>query len=540
MRPWANQHSFIELFDAIAELVGERDCIVDASQRRSWTEVVDRTTRLASGLVAAGVMEHGQVDNVPRWESAHPHVGLLMRNSAEHLEFLLAAYRVRAAPFNINYRYSADELSHLFADAKPSVIVYHREFASVLRGAIDQMPGERPLLVAVDDGTTTDPIDYSLTIADLLSTDPAMLPATRPTDLHVLFTGGTTGYPKGVLWRQGDLIAGPCGHRLKRFDDIVRKAKARDWMRGLAAPPLMHGTALFFALMVWSNGGTVVLSDRGTSFDAAEVLRVCTDERITSMVIVGDAFARPLLKQIRLGSPVPPHLRVLASSGAAFSDRSRAEFGALCPSLRIINALGSSETGPQAVQSEDQEATFLPGPDTVVVSEDKAYVLSTGQPGVGWLASRGPLPQGYLHDRERTENTYVDIEGEVLAVSGDRAVMREDGRVELIGREATTINSGGEKIYTEEVESVLRALPGVDDVVVTGRPSARWGQEVVAVIVLADGEADNDDALRSGAADSLARFKLPKAFIRVDTIQRLPNGKVDYQWAKSVAAHGHV
>ncbi|HVW44063.1 MAG TPA: AMP-dependent synthetase, partial [Amycolatopsis sp.] len=265
------------------------------------------------------------------------------------------------------------------------------------------------------------------------------------------------------------------------------------------------------------------------------MVRTLRRERVSSLAIVGDVFARPLLDAVAATDEPPEHLRFVFSSGAVLSDHSWAGFAERFPKAQVINALGSSETGPQANQTRGEDGSFTAGPNTCLVDEETGVLRDASLPGRGLLANGGFLPRGYLGDPDRTRATFRTIDGRYLAVSGDRAEIDAGGRITFLGRDSTVINTGGEKVYAEEVESVLLALPGVGDALVVGRPSDRWGSEVVALVVT--GLADED--LRAAVAGKLAGYKVPKAFLRVERVHRFDNGKPDYGWAKARAGEGN-
>jgi 3-oxocholest-4-en-26-oate---CoA ligase len=528
------------LHEAIAAAVPDRDCVVWRGRRWTWAETTERTRRLANLLHGHGL---GRRDEpTAPWESPHDHLALYLHNGPEYLEGVLGAHKARVAPFNVNYRYTGDELAYLFGDARPRAILYHARFAPTLEAIRDRLGGDVLLLQVADDSGTAlldGAHDYEAALA-CASSEP-LHGAPSADDLHILYTGGTTGLPKGVLWRQGDFIAGPLG-LLRRdgslfdsIDEVVERAARRTNLAFLPAPPLMHGAGCWFALGGWLAGATVVLADVVDRLDAADLLGVCARERVSATMIVGDAFARPLVEELRRGGHDLSALRFIRNSGAPLRPELRAELSALLPHVALDDALGSSETGPQATRSS-ASAPFVPGPGVVVLSEDRSRLLGPGDHELGWLAKSGALPRGYLGDPGKTAAAFLDVGGTRYAVAGDRARWLPDGTVQILGREATTINTGGEKVFAEEVEAVIRAVPGVADALVVGRPSERWGQEVVALVASAADPVPTDGELRAACAERLARYKLPKAFLAVPEIRRHPNGKADYTWAQAVAA----
>ncbi len=374
--------------------------------------------------------------------------------------------------------------------------------------------------------------------------------ALSPDDLYVLYTGGTTGMPKAVLWRQHDIYVNAMGGRtlgtgetVGSLQEIVERSRL-EGPGSMTLAPLMHGAAQWAAFISLCGGRPFVMPPTTTHFDPAEALTLAGRERVMSLSMVGDAFGRPLADELESGDYDLSGLFVLVTGGAALSAPLKQRFVDLVPHLTVLDAGGSSESGAQMIQASSRQqgasGRFAPNPGAVVVSEDMTRILSPGDDEIGWLAQQGLIPLGYLGDPEKTARTFPVIEGIRHSVPGDRARWFADGQIELLGRDSVTINSGGEKIFAEEVEAAIAEHPAVYDVVVTGRPSARWGSEVVAIVALADGERASQegmaDSIIAEAARHLARYKLPKAVVFRDRLQRSPSGKADYRWAKVQAS----
>jgi acyl-CoA synthetase (AMP-forming)/AMP-acid ligase II len=535
------------LHEAIASVVPERECIVWRERRLTWADVTDRTRRLADVLRAHGLLPPATSAELAPWESAQAHVALYLHNGNEYLEGMLGAAKARCASVNVNYRYVAEELRHVLRDSRAQAVVCASSFAATLGEVLPDLPDVR-LVLQVDDGSGAPllpdrpgvaVLDYEAALAAATPRAPEGL---SPDDLYILYTGGTTGLPKGVLWRQADFLAA-CLGIASTTEELVATAE-RASLRILAAPPFMHGAAHWNAISGWTSGGTVVIQDEPSRLDADDILATAAREGVTSLLIVGDAFARPLVDALRTGRHDVSRLRHLLTGGAILSAPVKAELLELVPGLKIVDVLGSSETGRQGTQVSDRGSgastgTFAPSPTAAVLSEDRTRVLAPGDEELGWLAQSGRVPLGYLGDAEKTRRTFPTVDGVRYAVAGDRARLRADGTVELHGRDSVTINTGGEKVFAEEVEQALKHHPAVFDVVVVGRPSERWGQEVVAVVQLRPGvEAPSDDDLRAVAGVHVARYKLPKAVVRVPVVERSPSGKPDYRWAADVAGLG--
>jgi fatty-acyl-CoA synthase len=354
--------------------------------------------------------------------------------------------------------------------------------------------------------------------------------------------------PKGTLWRQADIFDAAIGSfalvtglnhaSLESAADTAPTATAS---RLMATPPFMHGAAGWSSLGCLLAAGTLVIQSEVTKLDAADVLSTVEREGVQTIVIVGDAFARPICDELAKGVHDVSSLVALTSGGAILSPSMKERIFDLLPNLIVLDIGGSSETGSQmsAANMKGQNADlgiFAPTDLTCVVDADKKVKVAPGHQEDGWLAKRGAIPLGYLGDQAKTEATFPVVEGERMSIPGDRARLREDGMIVLLGRESMTINSGGEKIFAEEVEQALVAHPDVDDVLVVGRPSERWGNEVVAVVQLRPGADPSDEDLIAVASAQVARYKLPKDIIRVALVQRSPSGKADYAWAKKRAA----
>ena len=351
-------------------------------------------------------------------------------------------------------------------------------------------------------------------------------------------TGGTTGSPKGVLWRQADIFpAAMGGGDVSSRESLVAKASAGGgtWF---AAPPLMHAASQWTAFAGIHSGATIVLHDDAAPFDARTILETVARERVNFMSIVGDAFARRLIEEMRARRYDIESLHTLATGGAVTSQGCKEELFELLPWITIVDGYGASETGGMAYGATRRAAKahgFSPAPGGAVLSADRRRFLAPGDDEIGWTARRGRVPLGYLGDRKKTEETFPIIDGQRVAVPGDRARLGPDGVIVLLGRDSLVVNSGGEKIFVEEVEEVLRGHPDVVDALVVGRPSERFGEEVVGIVQLRPGATLEPHELREFAARSIARFKAPRAIAFCERVRRHPSGKPDYQWARSVA-----
>jgi 3-oxocholest-4-en-26-oate---CoA ligase len=550
------EFNLAQVFSAVAAANPDRDCIVFGHRRFTFSQTDARARRLARALHSWGLGARRERRELAAHESGQSHLGLYMANGNEYLEGMLGAYMARVAPFNVNYRYVADELVYLLGNAGAEAVMYQARFAPTLAEALEksQLPPMR--LIHVDDESGNDPLPGAVRYEELLAfndggvSDEPLDLALSPDDLYVLYTGGTTGMPKAVLWRQHDIYVNAMGGRtlgtgetVGSLQEIVERSRL-EGPGSMTLAPLMHGAAQWAAFISLCGGRPFVMPPTTTHFDPAEALTMAGRERVMSLSMVGDAFGRPLADELESGDYDLSGLLVLVTGGAALSAPLKQRFVDLVPHLTVLDAGGSSESGAQMIQASSRQqgasGRFAPNPGAVVVSEDMTRILSPGDDEIGWLAQQGLIPLGYLGDPEKTARTFPVIEGIRHSVPGDRARWFADGQIELLGRDSVTINSGGEKIFAEEVEAAIAEHPAVYDVVVTGRPSARWGSEVVAIVALADGERASQegmaDSIIAEAARHLARYKLPKAVVFRDRLQRSPSGKADYRWAKVQAS----
>ena len=538
------------VFRTVAQTVGDHKVLVWRDKRLTYAQMDARIDGIAHYLAGRGLGCHTERDKLQGHQSGQDHMGLYLRNGNEYLEAMVAGYRARVAPFNVNYRYVEEELLYLLADARARALVYAAEFAPHVQSIRGRLPELEVLIQVADDSGNEllpDAVDYESVTA---TTAPASgMPTPSGDDLYILYTGGTTGMPKGVLWRQHDIFMSAMGGRpfmaggepLNSYDDLAAQVRTQGGFRSLLLiPPLMHGAAQWGVFNTISTGGWIALPDDVTRMDAAAVLRLAERERVLGIPVVGDAMARPLVDEIERGDYDLSGLMALTNGGATLTPTIRDRLLAALPNLLIMDAVGASESGAQmttvATKGADvKTATFTPLADTTVVAQDFSHVLAPGE-GVGWLARREFVPLGYLGDAEKTARTFPTIDGVRWSIPGDKARLLEDGSIELLGRDSVTINSGGEKIFAEEVERAVASHPAVYDVVVTGRPSERWGSEVVAVVQFAQGKTATDAELADACRKHIADYKVPKAFVRTDKIVRSPAGKADYRWAKAVVS----
>lgn len=537
--------------EAVAAAIGDRPLIVQGDRRLTYRQVVERSNRLAAYLHSRGLGAQTERDELAGHEVGQDLLGIYAYNGPEFVESLLGSFRARVAPFNVNYRYVKNELQYLLADSGASALVYHAAFAPRVAEILPDLPALR-VLIQIADASGNELLDGAVDYDTIVDSPTPVAPPVQPSpdDLYVLYTGGTTGMPKGVLWRQHDIFMTAfggrnmvTGERAQSVEEIVERAVGNPGTKLLILPPLIHGAAQWGAMTAITTGQTVVFPSVVDRFDADDVVRTIEREQVLVATVVGDAMARPLLDALRAGlengTVDVSSLSVVANGGAQLTPHVKQQLIDAKTNLIVIDGVGSSETGAQMSHMSAPGAvstgTFNAGPDTCVVTEDFTAVLPPGHDGMGWLAQRGFVPLGYKGDAAKTAATFPVIDGVRYATPGDRARHLHSGAIELLGRDSVTINSGGEKIFAEEVESAVASHPAVRDVVVTGRPSERWGQEVVAVVALAEDAAATADELIRHAESSIARYKLPKAVVFRPAIERSPAGKADYRWAREQA-----
>ena len=532
------EFNLADLFEAMADAVPDRVAVVTGDHRLTYRELDERATRCAHALVGLGV-------------GVNDHVGLYLRSCPEFLESMLGCFKLRAVPVNLNDRYVAAEVVAVATDADLVGIVADAERPA----APDEIAApDRWVVIAGD--------DYERRLAE--GSPRRDFGPRSGNDHYILYTGGTTGRPKGVVWRHEDIFfaaiggGNPGGSPLERADELVPAVLAAPNQRigaflpagdpgpgefvALSLGPLAHASGQWLALGTLLGGGTFVIYD-APSMDIARVLELVERERVGMLTLVGDATARPLLDELHAhpGRWDTSSVRLLGSGGSILSGEVKDGLLAAMPSVAaVLEAIGSSESPSQAISLTTRDAppsrslTFAPKAETIVV-DDALVPIPPGSGRVGRLATRGRAPLGYYKDPDASARTFVELDGERWTLPGDMASVDADGTIHLHGRGSLCINTGGEKVYPEEVEAVLKAHDLVFDALVVGLPDPRWGERVAAVVQpVAGSEAPTLAALDAHCRSVLAGYKVPRTLRVVEEVRRNAAGKADYPWARTL------
>ncbi|MEU4175719.1 acyl-CoA synthetase [Streptomyces sp. NPDC026589] len=534
------EYNLADLFESVVDAVPDREALLyvdhpgtGAERRLTYAQLDAAANRIAHHLIDTGIRP-GE------------HLGLHLYNGVEYLQTVLGALKARIVPVNVNYRYVEEELVYLYRDADLAALVFDAEFDERVAAAAPQAPGLRHL-VRVGPAPAAPPAVPVVPFTEAEASGEAgrgFAPRSAD-DQFIIYTGGTTGMPKGVMWRQEDLFfsglggGAPTGDPVKSPQELAeRVAAGGGGITFFPTPPLMHGTSTLTAFIGFNFGQRVVVHRK---FSPAEVLRTIEKEKVTSVSLVGDAMLRPLIDCLKgqLRGTDCSSLFSVSSSGAIMSDSVRAEFQALVPTVMLLNNFGSSESGFNGTATADS------GPEkgfrvqvnarTAVVDPVTYEPVPPGEPGR--IAQRGHVPLGYYNDPAKTADTFFRRGEERWVLLGDMATVDADGIVTVLGRGSQCINTGGEKVYPEEVEQALKSHPDVYDALVAGVPDERWGNRVAAVVQLRESaRALTLDEIQTHCRTRLAGYKIPRALVLADRIQRSPSGKADYRWAKAVAA----
>ncbi|MFF3356446.1 acyl-CoA synthetase [Streptomyces sp. NPDC002917] len=536
------EYNLADLFESVVDAVPDREALVyldhpgtGAERRLTYAELDGAANRIAHHLIDAGL-------------APGEHLGLHLYNGIEYLQTVLACLKARIVPVNVNYRYVEDELVYLYRDADLAALVFDAEFDERVAAAAPKAPGLRHLVrVGTPAAGAPGPDAVAFADAEAAGDSGRGFAPRSADDQFIIYTGGTTGMPKGVMWRQEDLFfsglggGAPTGDPVKTPQELAeRVAAGGEGITFFPTPPLMHGTSTLTAFIGFNFGQRVVVHRK---FVPEEVLRTIEKEKVTSVSLVGDAMLRPLIDALRgpLKGTDCSALFSVSSSGAIMSDSVRAEFQSLVPTVMLLNNFGSSESGFNGTATADS------GPEngfriqvnsrTAVVDPATYEPVAPGEPGR--IAQRGHVPLGYYNDPRKTAETFFHKGRERWVLLGDMATVDADGIVTVLGRGSQCINTGGEKVYPEEVEQALKSHPDVYDALVAGVPDERWGNHVAAVVQLREGAAELSlDEVQAHCRTRLAGYKIPRQLVLAPRIQRSPSGKADYRWARSIVAPG--
>ncbi|MGP3925822.1 acyl-CoA synthetase [Streptomyces sp. 8N616] len=538
------EFNLADLFESIADAVPDREALVyidhpgtGAERRLTYAELDAAANRIAHHLADSGI-------------GTGEHVGLHLYNGVEYLQTLLACLKTRAVPVNVNYRYVEDELVHLYRDADLAALVFDAEFTGRVAAALPRTTRLRHLVrvgtpPAGDPEPHIAPVDFAE--AEASGSGARDFGPRSADDQFIIYTGGTTGMPKGVMWRQEDLFfagmggGAPTGAPVTRPEELAeRVAAGGEGLVFFPTPPLMHGTSTLTAFIGFHFGQKVVLHRK---YVPEEVLRTVERERVSSISLVGDAMLRPLVDA--LAGPMKgtdtSSLFSVSSSGAILSEAIRDRFRELVPHTMLLNNFGSSESGFNGTATDDSAKGFRVQVNhrTTVVDPATLKPVAAGEPGR--MAQCGHVPLGYYNDPAKTDETFFELDGARWVLLGDMATVDADGVVTVLGRGSQCINTGGEKVYPEEVEQALKAHPDVYDALVTGVLDGTWGNRVSAVVQLREGAAEPTlKDIQAHCRARLAGYKIPRGLVIAPRIQRSPSGKADYRWARKVAANGRV
>lgn len=533
------EYNLADLFESVVDVVPDREALVyvdhpgtGAERRLTYAELDAAANRVGHHLLDSGIRP-GE------------HVGLHLYNGVEYLQTVLGCLKARIVPVNVNYRYVEEELVYLYRDGDLVALVFDAEFTDRVAAARPRAEKLRHLIRvgAPAPGAAAVPC-VEFAHVEAAGSPERGFPARSGDDRFIIYTGGTTGMPKGVMWRQEDLFfaglggGAPTGEPVKKPEEIAERVTAGGTgITFFPTAPLMHGTSILTAFIGFNFGQRVVIHRK---FVPEEVLRTVEKEKVSSISLVGDAMLRPLIDA--LSGPLRDidrsSLFSVSSSGAIMSDTVRRQFQELVPNAMLLNNFGSSESGFNGTATEDSgpERGFRVRVNARTQVVDPATYEPVAAGEVGRIAQCGHVPLGYYNDPAKTTGTFFEKDGERWVLLGDMATVDEEGVVTVLGRGSQCINTGGEKVYPEEVEQVLKSHPDVYDALVAGVPDPRWGHHVAAVVQLREGAARPSlEDIRTHCRDRLAGYKIPRQLVITESVQRSPSGKADYRWAREVA-----
>ena len=538
------EKQFATIWESIADSIGDSPAVTQGTVTRTWSEYEQRAARLASALVDAGLQPQSKV-------------GLYLYNSNEYLEAQFATFKFRGVPVNVNYRYLDEELLYLLDNSDAEALFFHSSLGDRVARVVDRLPKLKLLVEVSDDGEhhVVTAVPYNTLLADY---DPMPRITRDEDDIYMLYTGGTTGMPKGVMYQMGSLAEGFVNgglafvgmtppSEISQLGTTVRDAHANG-IRPITIPgcPIMHGTGMWIGAMMPQSGGAHVITLQKRSFDAHEMFQVVQEKKATLAVVVGDSFVKPMIRALdeatAKGTPYDASsLKMIASSGVMWTSEVKEALLDRIEHVVLLDAMGSSEgsmgTSISMKGLPPKTAKFAVAPTTKVFTEDDREV----QPGsgeIGKVAAGGAVPIGYYKDPEKSSKTFRTINGVRYSFPGDMATVEADGSLTLLGRGSQVINSAGEKIFPEEVEEAVKRVEGVLDCLVVGIDDEKFGQAVTAVASLSPGAKVEEAVIIANVKTQLAGYKAPKRVVFVTQIPRAPNGKADYKTAREMAIAG--
>ena len=530
---------FASVWEMISDLIPDNDALICGDEIVTWNEYDSRSSQVASALCHAGL-------------GANSKAGLYLNNSNEYLIAQNAIFKIGGVPINVNYRYVEEELIYLLENSDAQAVFYHACYSSRINKIAKSLPNVK-VWIEISDGTKSN-FEKCLKYEEILKDHSAMDRINRdPETIYMLYTGGTTGMPKGVMYKQGEFLSylfrtlKAMGYNvpedLSNLESNIEESKSdNSFIRSIVGCPLMHGTGMWLgAFLPLLLGGTVITT-RNLGFDADQLWRQVEVTKATNIVIVGDAFAKPMLDALnRAQSDNNPYdinsVQVIISSGVMWS--AEVKEGLLTHhDMILMDTMGSTEGGMgSSISTRDAPpatAKFGLNPGVIVLSDD-GETLQPGSEEIGLIGTSGLVPVGYYKDEQKSAETFREVNGVRYSFPGDYAKLERDGTITLLGRGSNCINSAGEKIYPEEVEEALKKNDSVFDCLVVGMPDEKFGQKIVAVVSMVENQLIDETDLIESSRDKIAGYKLPKNILFTDEVQRAPNGKANYKWAKQFA-----
>ncbi len=530
---------FASVWETISDIIPDNDALICGEEVVSWKEYDLRSSKIASALSEAGL-------------SSNSKAGLYLNNSNEYLICQNAIFKVGGCPINVNYRYVEEELIYLLENSDSEAVFYHACYGERIKRISNSLPNIK-VWIEISDGTKSqfnDCLHYENLIAEMNPMDRIYR---DPETIYMLYTGGTTGMPKGVMYKQGEFLIylfrtlKAMGYDVPEdlnnlTERIIEQDKENNFIKSLVGCPLMHGTGMWLGAFLPLNLGGTVITTPNLGFDANQLWSQVEDKSVTNIVIVGDAFAKPMLNALdiakKTGNPFNiESVRTIISSGVMWSEE--VKNGLLeHHDMQLMDTMGSTEGGMgSSVSTRDnppKTAKFSINPGVIILADD-GETLEPGSDKVGLIGTSGLVPEGYYKDEKKSAQTFKEIDGVRYSFPGDYAKYEQDGTITLLGRGSNCINSAGEKIYPEEVEEAIKRNDEVFDCLVVGLPDEKFGQKVIAVVSLIKNADISETKLLEATREFIAGYKLPKGIIFKDVVQRAPNGKADYKWAKDIA-----